>query len=262
MNPRNDRHRNLYEDPLACLIWWWDLMILGLMFPSNSVIVFLRKNLGYRLMRPWIFGAIFLFLAFTGFGGFVSFILSGGATGGIETGGGSMPLLIYALALAVLAFIHRRRGWKLVLRKDDPVHTMSRGDSYLAMLLPFIPEWVIQRYVEPLLLLALGYYLARLQWTVLGLWLMLSSACLAGIESVVLEHSINAMLDPLDDKIEAKMMQAMDAAIEGKGQLARNQKVGGLVVASPELMRLRAERLNPEAKPPAWWASASIETTK
>ncbi len=245
MNQRNDRHHNMYEDPLACLLPWWFMMQFFLMFPSNSVIVFLRSNLGYRLMKPWVFGVIFLFLFFAGFGGMTTFALAGGAGRSGATDGGSFPLACYALALGGLAIYHRRKGWKLIFRKVDPVHTMSRGDSHLTKALPKVPEWIIQRYIEPFLVMVLGIILVRLQWTVLGVWLFFSGVCLAAIEAFVLEATINAMLDPLDDRIEANMMREMDASIAGNGQAGTTpKKIGGLVTASPELMQIRRERLD------------------
>lgn len=37
-------------------------MIVALMFPSNSMIVFFRRNPGYRLMKPWVMGLVFIVL--------------------------------------------------------------------------------------------------------------------------------------------------------------------------------------------------------
>jgi hypothetical protein len=249
MNPRNDRHHNMYEDPLACLLPWWAMMQFFLMFPSNSVIVFLRSNLGYRLMKPWVFGVIFLFLWLAGIGGLAAFSFAGGSGNG-GSSGGTLPLLCFALGLGGLAIFHRRRGWKMVFSKTNPLHTMSRGDSHLVKVLPMVPEWIIQRYVEPFLVMVLGLLMLRFQWTILGLWFMLSGLCLAAIEAFVLEAAINAMLDPLDDRIEANMLREMDAFITGNGQDGEKpKKIGGLVTASPELLQARRERLGTNQEP-------------
>ena len=77
----------------------------------------------------------------------------------------------------------------------------------------------------------------------MGYWLLISGAFLAGIEALTLKKAINAVLDVRDDRIEAGYLKAMDEAASGKGQIAAPAKVGGLVTASPELARLRAQRL-------------------
>ena len=161
MNPNQDRHRNLYEDPLAVLLWWYDLAIFAMMFPSNSIIVFLRRNLGYRLMRPWVFLIVFFPLMFTAITGYAAlsqgssppvYSRSNAGYGQPSYGQPATPapepespsrvpyvmLGLFALSMETLALVHRRRGWRLVFRNPDPVHSMSRGDSYLAMLLNWL----------------------------------------------------------------------------------------------------------------------------
>ena len=111
----------------------------------------------------------------------------------------------------------------------------------------------MQRYIEPALVGLLGIFLMfKLNWYFLGYWLLISGAFLAGIEALVLEKAINTMLDIRDDRIEGGFLKAMDEAASGKGQPpASNAKVGGLVTTSPELARLRAQRLAavPDAPP-------------
>ena len=80
----------------------------------------------------------------------------------------------------------------------------------------------------------------------LGLWLFVSGIALAGIEAFVLEKAINALLDMRDDRIEARLMTAMDKTISDRQKGIEpntSEKTGGLVTASPEFMRLKAQRL-------------------
>jgi len=236
LNGNNDRHRNMYEDPVACLFWWYDLVIFICMFPSNAVLVWIRSGLGYRLMKPWVFWTIFLVLMGTAMSGLSASALTG------EGAAGNYAVLIYALGMGVLAFYHRKRGWTRAFDPVDPLHSMSRGDSYLAKFLPFVPEWIIQRYVEPIALALLGYGLVYYcHWVILGFGLMIAAACLAVVEAVVLEKAINVLLDARDAKIEARYIKEMDDAVAGRGQTQK--KVGGLATLSPELVKLRRERL-------------------
>ena len=284
MNPNQDRHRNLYSDPLAVLLWWYDLAIFALMFPSNSVILFLRKNMGYRLLRPWILGMVSLFLlSLSGLASALSSLSSPLARANYPSGAGDVAgpsngpahaVLAFVVLMGILAWIHRSRAWDLVFRDSDPVHTMSRGDSFLAkplgrlprLSLPIfsfttwtfrmhpvlpVPEWVVQRYIEPLLLMGLGLVLMfKMQWGVLGGWLFVAGVALAAIEALVIEQSVNTFLDLGDDKIAARFVKELSAAPTGNGQ-APPAKIGGLVSASPEMMRLRAQRLaeEPNAAP-------------
>jgi hypothetical protein len=239
----NDRPKNIFEDPLSVLFTWYDFTIFLLMFPSNSVLVFFRNNLGYRLMRPWMFWvtAIGLFIA----GGYEQ---SPGAiyaqSQGLSPLWSYLPLDIYIVAMGVLAFINRRTGWNLVFRDPDPIHTMSRGDSYLSKVLPFVPEWIMHRWLEPAIIYVIGLVFAFVfHWGMLGTWIMIGGGGLACIEALNIEKAINSFLDVRDSKIEAVAMQALDDAASGKGQDEPQAKIGGLATASPELIRLRTSRV-------------------
>ncbi|MBV9468269.1 MAG: hypothetical protein JOZ57_03430 [Abitibacteriaceae bacterium] len=229
------KQKNIYDDPLSVLFWWYDLAIFVLMFPSNSVIVFLRRNLGYRVIRPWMFQLTFLVLLGLSSMGVTSAVLSGGATSIVT------PLLIFALLMGGLAFYHRRRGWELLFDEPNPIHSMSRGDSHLAKVLPMLREDIIQRYIEPAVCILLGLVLLPFAWT-LGVWLLLSGVALTFIEGLFVERAVNDVLDRHDARIEAKINREVDEA-----KATRNaptlpaRKVGG-VTLSPELQRLQAAR--------------------
>ena len=241
----DDRHRNLYENPLRCLFWWYDPLEISMMGPSNSVLVFLREGMGVRLMQPWIFGIMFVFLWFCGTGGVAASTLFSGGTNGAAING--TPLLLFALAMGALAIYHRRKGKELFFRPIDPVHTFSRGNSHLAKVLPF-PEWIIQRYIEPALVGLLGLFMIwPLHWFGLGLWVCLSSICLSGIEALVVSEAQNKVYDAGDIAIEAGYMRAIDNAIKSRRTPAHNEKKGGLAMTSPEVLRLRKQRLQDEA---------------
>ena len=241
-----DKHRNLYEDPLSVLFQWYDFVIFLMMFPSNSVLVFLRKNLGYRLMRPWVFGAVFLILWAMGSTGALFASYAGSEGSAVAS---NVATCAFAIAMAVFAFFQRRNAWKLVFRDKDPIHTMSRGDSRLCAILP-LPEWFIQRYVEPILIFMIGLLMSFVfHWVTLGMWFFISSVCLATIEAMILDKTLSAFLDIRDGRVEAAFMREMDQIGDGKTQ--PKAKVGGLAIASPELMRIRESRLKEiPPKPP------------
>ncbi len=267
--------RNLWDDPLSTLAWY-DFMMFVMMLPSTSVIVFLRTKLGYRLMKPWVMGMIF-------WGLMVSSVLFSPQALTINPdaivtatarnmrnnyrqqhpgevlpmgepreipqhqSSGPAPLAYFAIAMVLLAWFHRRRAWKLVFHPDNPLHTMARGDSYIYMVtsrfLPFISEYHVQRYIEPVICMLLGLvFTAFPSYYLLGAWLVFSGVALAGIEQVVEQQRIKVLLDDADGTIEAralaeaaKVMAATHAPKSGK-----IAKIGGVTV-SPEVMRLRAK---------------------
>ncbi len=252
--------KNIYQDPLSVLFWWWDLAIFALMFPSNSLIVFCRHKLGFRLMRPWVFGLTFCVLMVISFAGTAATNASSEISPGASSSSPITPLGVFAIVMLGLSIYHRRRGWKLIFDTATPWHSMSRGESYLSKVFPMAPEHIIQRYVEPFLWMVIGLVLTKIS-APLGMWILFSGAALAFIESIVLEKFIQDFLDRHDARVEAHYSTVIDESVQnrGSGPLPVRLTGGVPLMVSPELQRLIVNR---QAAPvvPAVTIPAPIDT--
>ena len=179
--------------------------------------------------------------------------MSLGSIGNLFGGGGMLPgdtrngsaeryalQFVFGVVMAVLAFKHRRIGWKLIFDRLHPWHTRSRGLSHLSRILP-IPTDIVQRFIEPLFSILFGSFLMLLHLPFLGGWFVFAGICLAAMEQLVYEEEMNAMLDPLDAQTEAIQAKKLRELIEngGKPQSRPMQQSGGMrMTVSPEIMAL------------------------
>lgn len=131
LHSTTERPINLYDDPISFVMdnLAYKFAIVLCMLQSNSVLVFLRHRIGRRIMRGWIFQMLFVFL-----------ICASGLGVFFTHDSIDVPLAIYALLMGLLAIYHHSVGKELT-EVPDPnlrLHTMSRGDSHLMLLMSVI----------------------------------------------------------------------------------------------------------------------------
>ena len=256
---------NIYDDPLAAFVDGGIYKVFIFLFTciSGTVIIFLRYRIGLRLTRMWVF-AFFFLLA----GGY-SFIFNSGWLAFLS---GSTPDHAFDLAwfsFAVLIAGHYRNSVakELVEHPTHPLHTMARGNSYLARYLSTMPriygiEWrftpsfhltraqwfplsepAIQRWVEPILLAAIG---GMLVWNgnPVGGWLAFSAIALSIVESDYHIKGENHYYNMKDEEIEGKVLNAMHDPKYAQQILEKDGKIGGIAVVSDELRQRRQRRLS------------------
>jgi hypothetical protein len=193
-------------EPISMLL----LALFGV--PAMTVMVFLRKEIGYRLIKPSLIAFItFVLLAYAVGVNLVAYAF-GRAFSGTPSGNTAFfqvsayrpqfAVLIFALLFLFLAVRHRRRGWAMAILNDW--HTMSRGASWIKdKALPSTSELKIQRFVEPLVCFVVGLLLLFASLS-LGLWVMFSGVALWIVEAIVYDIALNRMLDEHDARVEAK----------------------------------------------------------
>lgn len=173
------------------------LLALGL-----SVMVYLRTNLGYRLMqKPHLLGPV-LYHGIFGY-----FILTNVHLPPGERQGG-LAMLVFAAGMLVLNGIHVRRGWRLAFRETNPVHTMSLGDS-ICRTSPLFRLLRLQRCPQAALVFELcglvfaGIYLLQsLHWYLFGWWLIAAAIGMALVEATAHTKMQNQVLDLRDSRID------------------------------------------------------------
>jgi hypothetical protein len=168
------------------------------MFPALSLMVFIRRKVGFRMLRPsWLIG-IAMFLWFINGICNINFLIFKPA-----------GFLFSELPTVMLAFgfFQRYRRWK-ELCNGERWHTMSPGISYFE-LLP-LPAFLkahrrIYRFVEPIGCFIASMFIGMIFSEPLARWIAFSSICLFIYEQAVYEKQLDRDLDILDSLIAAEV---------------------------------------------------------
>jgi hypothetical protein len=164
-------------------------------FPALTLMVFLRRDLGYRLLNPLVLFAVFGVLA-------VIAIL---AMPGNEAAR-PVDLLIFAGLGFFSGLAQRFRRWREMERN-------VRQHSYYIGTSPFDQHWMpvffrrhrrTARILDPVVCAAIG--LALLPFSrALALWLIFSAFCLRAHEDGIFNRERNEQLDTSDSLIESEI---------------------------------------------------------
>jgi hypothetical protein len=164
-------------------------------FPALTLMVFLRRDLGYRLLNPLVLIAVFGVLA-------VIAIL---AMPGNEAAR-PVDLLIFTGLGFFSGLAQRIRRWREMERN-------VRQHSYYIGTSPFDQHWMpaffrrhrrTARIIDPLVCAAIG--LALLPFSrALALWLIFSAFCLRAYEDGIFNRERNQELDMTDGLIESNL---------------------------------------------------------
>jgi hypothetical protein len=180
------------------------------LFPAITVMVFMRRKLGYRFLSPIKLFVMFLILwAVGGVSTIVNAKTQTATYGGTSISAtatspadGLAPFIFFALAMLIVGMIERYLRWRDI-KKGVSWHTYSRGISWFSFL-PF-NDTIIKRYIDPAACLIVGL-LVMLVFKWLGYYIILSAFCLFLFEAVDYERAINRMLDVLDSLVESEVV--------------------------------------------------------
>ena len=135
------------------------------MFPALTVMVFLRRKVGYRFLSPMKLQVMTLLIlalssisaissnssagAVSGYSGYGSPNVAGAA----PIIGAATPLIFFAIAMLVTGMIKRYLQWQGI-KRGVSWHTYSRGVSWFT----FLPlsDSIIKRYVDPAAVAVVG----------------------------------------------------------------------------------------------------------
>jgi hypothetical protein len=170
-------------------------------FGALTVMPILRRNVGYRLLKPgWVLvstAMMFLVAAF------------------VKHTPYAENLKAFAFFFFVIALSERFRRWR-ELRRGVHVHTYYLGDSRLEWLTPKSKRHTrpAARNLEPLLCAGAGFVIYNICPAVGG-WLIFAGFCLNVVEHRTYKRERERTLDTLDGLVESEVQS--DAAADFSG---------------------------------------------
>jgi hypothetical protein len=175
-------------------------------FPAITVMVFIRRKIGFRMMNPtWLIILAIIMLLTP-----VIFIAAAAPFGFL--------MVIYALALLGLGFFQRWQRWQ-ELCNGERWHTYSPGISYLETLpLPpfFRSHGRVGRFLDPAAVAIVALLVGIILSHGLGIWLLLSAFFLYVHEQDAYQAQLNRDLDTLDGLVAAEVQAETVKHFEGK----------------------------------------------
>jgi hypothetical protein len=163
-------------------------------FPSLTLCVFLRNDIGYRLLNPGVLLAVFGLLA-------VVAIL---AMPGNQTAR-PVALLIFAVLGFFKGIAQKIRRWR-DLERNVRQHSYYVGTSPFDQWLPafFRHNRRTARLLDPLVCAAIGLALLPI-FRALALWIIFSAFCLAAHENAIFNRKRTQELDTADGLIDSQI---------------------------------------------------------
>ena len=159
-----------------------------MMVMAGSLLVFLRRNIGVRLLirRRFVIAAASLY-------GFSN----------IETPFDE-PLTLFAVAVVVLVFIHRARHMTKIRRGVPEWHSYDTGQSLIFFFVP-LPRFFVQGLIEPALCGAIGWWLSERSNATfyLGWWIIISAGLLFSLENTIRNARRESLFDMGDIVVES-----------------------------------------------------------
>jgi hypothetical protein len=178
------------------------------LFPALTVMIVLRRNLGYRILNPlWLFGIAA-----------VMFVVGEVA----RQTPNAEALHLFAGLIIALGLVERGRRWWQV-RNGLVMHSYYLGDSRLEY--GWLPAFLrrsrrLARFLDPLIAFATGAAVMSLS-PVLGLWLLFSGASLRLIESTAHRRQIERDFDTVDSLVDACSQARAANRLRGEGRGAQ-----------------------------------------
>jgi hypothetical protein len=170
----------------------WELMKALSRFPALTVMVCLRRDLGYRavsLLALVVMTAILIALA-----------------SNAKPENRPQDLMIFALVMFLLGSTQRIRRWRQ-FRQGVRQHSYYIGTS------PFDFRWLpgfirnerrIARYLDPLVCVVIGFWLLRYS-VCLALWLLFAGVALRAFEDVIYKRELHQRLDTIDGLVMSEI---------------------------------------------------------
>ena len=206
-------------------------------FPALSVMVYLRKDLGVRIVSP-------LHLVIVSF----AMILLSGLVPAQER---PLDLAVFALVSLALGLFQRASRWR-ELGKVQREHSLYIGTSFLEQLFRptgFLAGRFLSRNGDPLLCVFVGFMLMNVS-RALGLWLIFAGICLRCYEGIVHRAHLHRNLDISDGLLNCDDQATVVENFEGGNKIARAPNEPGVPTGLGEDVKANIERRKPEGSPP------------
>ncbi len=212
MPPPGQQNNNLsYWQKVENAQWW-------MMYPALTVMVFIRRDMGYRFLNPKhllsVTGPLAIFSALVG-----------------PTHPGTNPqdLFWFAVLSLSLGLAQRGKRWK-ELKAGSVQHSYYIGSS------PFdyrwLPDWCrrdrrMARIFDPIFCAGIGVWVFPSS-SVLSYWLMFAAVSLRGYEHAVYRKELNRDMDIIDSLIISQVHSKTVEHFEGPPQSQPQQPSAGI----------------------------------
>jgi len=184
-----------------------DLIRAFSLFPAITVMVFMRRRLGLRLMKPaWLAMLTIIML-----------LIPAMAHAVVAPFG--FLMVIFAISMLGLGLWHRRQGW-LRIGTGELWHTYSPGESRFEAL-AFIPSFLkshgrCRRFLDPAAVAVVALIIGGLLSHGLGIWLMFAAFFLYVYEANLHEKQLDDGFNTYDGMCRAKAQEELVKVFEGE----------------------------------------------
>jgi hypothetical protein len=219
-----------------------DLIRAFSLFPAITVMVFIRKKIGFRMVKPtWLVILTIIMLLVP-----VIFKAVAAPFGFL--------MVIYALAVLGLGLWQRWQRW-CELCRGERWHSYSPGISYLENL-PWPPVLKshrrVNRFIDPAAVAIVALIIGIVLSHGLGVWLMFCAFFLYVFEQNLYEKQLNRDLDTLDGLFAAEVQGEVVKRFEDGAQAEQQtlEQTGGIPTGlSPEIQKQIELRRARQRKP-------------
>jgi hypothetical protein len=205
------------------------------LYPALTVMIFLRRSMGYRILNPLHLLGMMI----------VTVVVSTVA----ERSRNPELLRIFAALVLLGGLCERFKRWR-EYRKGVQQHSYYVGDSILEF--KWLPAFIrrrrrVARFLDPLACFLVGLAAVGLS-PALGKWLMFSAVCLRIFEDTVYHRQKDRALDTIDGMVASKIQAETVEHFSKSAQHAHTQNSPGIPTGvGPDIQgkieqRLRQER--------------------
>jgi len=211
------------------------------LYPAMTVMIFIRRRLGYRFISLPKLVVMSVFLLILG--------ALAGALGSL--GRNSWLVVVFSLAVFVVGVVERRFRWREI-KAGVSWHSYSRGISWLNNFLPY-SDSTIKRFFDPAAVLVVGVIFVVLIQPILGYYFIFSALCLFSFEAYDFERSINMMLDQLDAMIDSEVISSNVEYYSQPGEVKQRplEQTAGIPTGVAPDLQAAIERRRSRSIPPA-----------
>ncbi len=219
MSPQKQQSQ-MQSGPLTSYQQWRTFMIGLSLLVALTVIVFMRRGVGWRVLTLGsLYGMAAVLYILQGIGNYHVSIPLVGVVGAHHQ---TVSLKIFGLVFLAVGLWQRRVAWKELVRGGTSDTTYSLGESHFEFL-P-VKKSILYRVIDPAITFLMGLCLHRLGFIGLSLWFIFASVCWRLLEQHRYERQLDEHLDGRDRLIEAEVL-AMAAEHWQRG--AMDTKTGG-----------------------------------
>lgn len=231
MNP-NSQPMNMKQMSIGQKI---DLVAAILSYPALTILMFVRRRVGYRTLRPFQIVLMFLLMQNVPLLFDQHCTLVNGCTA-LPDAGLSTGYYYFSWAILIGGFLQRWLRW-FELTHGRAWHSYSRGVSYFEFLSRFrftpgnfisfipksivlrIPISIIYRLVDAAFVMCLAMLIGDLPGMKgLARWLFFSGACMMFVENYVFDKQLDRELDLLDAMVEGEIHASLAQKFSGAPQ--------------------------------------------